>query len=81
MSLGICLGPLFVVAFTESQNLAYIAFVMRGIGIAIIFPLNGFQDHLFSLNVKKCKCRIFIDVTDGTATALLDGNNDNNYLL
>jgi hypothetical protein len=44
-------GCLFVAAFTDSPDLAYAAFVVSGIGMAAIFPLNGFQSyHIFSLN-------------------------------
>jgi hypothetical protein len=46
-------GCLFVAAFTNSPDFAYAAFVVSGIGMAAIFPLNGFQSyHIFSLNVK-----------------------------
>jgi hypothetical protein len=42
---------LFVAAFTDNPDLAYAAFVVSGIGMAAIFPLNGFQSyHIFSLN-------------------------------
>jgi predicted secreted protein len=44
-------GCLLAAAFTDSPDLAYLAFVMSGIGMAVIFPLNGFQSYnIFSLN-------------------------------
>jgi hypothetical protein len=54
IGLTIYSGCLLVAAFTDSPDLAYSAFVMSGIGMAAIFPLNGLQTyHIFSLNVKK----------------------------
>jgi hypothetical protein len=42
---------LLVAAFIDSPDLAYAAFVMSGIGMAAIFPLNSFQTYyIFSLN-------------------------------
>jgi hypothetical protein len=42
---------LLMAAFTDNPDLAYAAFVMSGIGMAAIFPLNGFQSYyIFSLN-------------------------------
>jgi hypothetical protein len=44
-------GCLLVAAFTDSPDLAYAAFIVSGIGMAVIFPLNSFQSyHIFSLN-------------------------------
>jgi hypothetical protein len=42
---------LLVAALTDNPDLAYAAFIVSGIGMAAIFPLNGFQSyHIFSLN-------------------------------
>jgi hypothetical protein len=62
-------GCLFVAAFTDSPDLAYATFIVSGIGMAAIFPLNGFQSyHIFSLNVKKRE----------HTTTIMDNNNNNN---
>jgi hypothetical protein len=60
---------LLVATLTDNPDLAYAAFVMSGIGMAAIFPLNGFQSyHIFSLNVKKRE----------HTTTIMDNNNNNN---
>jgi hypothetical protein len=60
---------LLVAALTEDPDLAYGAFVVSGIGMAAIFPLNGFQTyHIFFLNVKKHK--------QHTTTTIMDNDND-----
>jgi hypothetical protein len=51
IGLAIYSGSLFVAAFTDSKGWAYIAFVASGTGIAVIFPLNVFQN--LTLNVKR----------------------------
>jgi hypothetical protein len=59
---------LSVAALTDSPDLAYIAFVVSGIGMAAIFPLNSFQTyHIFSLNAKKHE----------HTTAIIDNYSDN----
>jgi hypothetical protein len=59
---------LSVAALTDNPDLAYAAFVVSGIGMAVIFPLNSFQSyHIFSLNVKK----------RGYTTTIMDNNNYN----
>jgi hypothetical protein len=59
---------LLVAALTDNPDLAYAAFIVSGIGMAAIFPLNGFQSyHIFSLNVKKHE----------HTTAIIDNYSDN----
>jgi hypothetical protein len=59
---------LLVAALTDSPDLAYTAFVVSGIGMATIFPLNSFQTYyIFSLNVKKHE----------HTTAIIDNYSDN----
>jgi hypothetical protein len=70
---------LFVAAFTDSPDLAYAAFIVSGIGMAAIFPLNGFQTyHIFSLNVKKCEHTTTTTTTTATITTTTIMNNDHN---
>jgi uncharacterized membrane protein (DUF485 family) len=49
--LAIYSGFLFVVAFTDSKDWLYAAFVVSGTGIAVIFPLSAFRN--LCLNVKR----------------------------
>jgi hypothetical protein len=59
-----------VAALTDNPDLAYAAFIVSGIGMAAIFPLNGFQSYyIFSLNVKK---------REHTTTIMHNDNNNNN---
>jgi MFS family permease len=51
MGLTVYSACLLVAALTDNPNLAYAAFIVSGIGMAVIFPLNSFQSyHIFSLN-------------------------------
>jgi hypothetical protein len=68
MGLTVYSACLLVAALTDSPDLAYAAFVVSGIGMAAIFPLNSFQTYyIFSLNVKKHE----------HTTAIIDNYSDN----
>jgi hypothetical protein len=68
MGLTVYSACLLVAALTDNPNLAYAAFIVSGIGMAVIFPLNSFQSyHIFSLNVKKREY----------TTTIMDNDNDN----
>jgi hypothetical protein len=63
---------LLVAALTDNPDLAYAAFIVSGIGMAAIFPLNGFQSYcIFSFNVKKRE----------HTTTIMDNNNNNNTIV
>jgi hypothetical protein len=64
-------GCLFVAAFTDNPNLTYAAFVVSGIGMAAIFPLNGLQTyHIFSWLVRK---------REHTTTIMNSDNHNHNH--